>query len=50
MLESLFSKVETPTQMFSFEICETFKNTFLQGTPPVAACYINVRISSLLIL
>ena len=47
MLESLFNKVEgfrsatlfkrTPTQMFSREICESFKNVFFLRTPPVAA-------------
>ena len=40
-LESLFNKVadlkETPTQVFSSEICEIFKDTFLYRTPPVAA-------------
>ena len=28
---------ETPTQVFSCEICEMFKNIFLFRTPPVAA-------------
>ena len=28
---------ETPTQMFSCEFCEIFKNTFFQRTPLVAA-------------
>ena len=28
---------ETPTQVFSCEICDTFKNTFSDKTPPVAA-------------
>ena len=43
VLESLFNKFtglqacETPTQVFSFEICELFKNTFLYRTPPLAA-------------
>ena len=38
-LESLFNKVEeeTPTQVFSCEYCETFKNSFVFRTPPVAA-------------
>ena len=27
---------ETPTQMFSCEICESFKNAFFYRTPPVA--------------
>ena len=27
----------TPTQVFSCEICETFKNTFFYRAPPVAA-------------
>ena len=35
--------------MFSFEICKIFKKTFLQRTPLVAVCYVNMRISSLLI-
>ena len=29
--------VETPTQMFSCEICKIFNNTFFYRTPPVAA-------------
>ena len=41
VLESLFNKAaglkETPTQVFSCEICEIFKNTFFYGTTPVAA-------------
>ena len=46
VLESLFIKIlgqtcnfikETLTQVFSCEICEIFKNTFFQRTPPVAA-------------
>ena len=48
VLESLFNKVvclnacnlikkETPTQMFSCENCETFKNTFFYRTPLVVA-------------
>ena len=28
---------ETPTQVFSCEICEIFQNTFFYKTPPVAA-------------
>ena len=40
-LESLFNKVadlkETPTQVFSSEMCEIFKDTFFYRTPPVAA-------------
>ena len=37
MLESLFNKVvglrpkETPTQVFSYEICKIFKNTYFEG-------------------
>ena len=38
MLESLFNKVtglkDTPTQVFSCEICGLFKNTFFNRTPP----------------
>ena len=47
MLESLFNKVAslciqrcqkvTPTQVFSSENCEIFKNTFFYRTPLVAA-------------
>ena len=48
MLESLFKKVtglkvsnftekETPPKLFSSEYREMFKNSFLYGTPPVAA-------------
>ena len=48
MLESLFNKVaglkvcnfikiETPPQLFSSKYREIFKNSFLYGTPPVAA-------------
>ena len=33
----LFLKTQTPTQMFSGEICEIFKNTFFHRTPTVAA-------------
>ena len=29
-------KKETLAQVFSCEFCESFKNTFLYGTPPVA--------------
>ena len=32
----LYNK-ETPTQMFSCEYCEIFKNSFCYRTPPVAA-------------
>ena len=28
---------KTPTQVFSCEICEIFKNTFFYRTPPAAA-------------
>ena len=28
---------ETPTQVFSYEICENFRNTFFYETRPVAA-------------
>ena len=45
MLESLFNKdfrtatlfKKTPTQVFSREICESFKNIIFLRTPPVAA-------------
>ena len=47
MLESYFNKVaslrptnvlkEAPTQVFSCEFCENFKNTFFYRTPPKAA-------------
>ena len=46
VLQSLFSKIaglgtatllkETPTQVFSGEICKTFKNNFFYRTSPVA--------------
>ena len=32
-----FANFETPTQVFSYEICEIFKNNFLYRTSPVAA-------------
>ena len=28
----------TPTQLFSYEICDIFKNTFFYRTPSAAAC------------
>ena len=48
VLESLFNKVtglkacnfiktETPTQVFSSEYLKNFKNSFIYGTPPLAA-------------
>ena len=39
MLESLFLLYlkETPTQVFSCEYCEIFKNSFFYRTPLVAA-------------
>ena len=39
MLESPFHFIEkeTPTQVFSCEICDIFKNNFFYRTPPVAA-------------
>ena len=43
VLESLFNKketieiIETPTQVFSSEYCETFQNSFFYRPPPVAA-------------
>ena len=42
MLESLFNKVvglrpkETPTQVFSYEICKIFQNTYFEGNPLTA--------------
>ena len=30
-------KKKTPTQVFSCELCENFKNTFSYRTPPVSA-------------
>ena len=36
VLDTLFNK-ETPTQVFSCEICEIFKNTFSYRTSLVAA-------------
>ena len=42
-LSIFFNKKDTMAQVFSGEFCETFKNTFFHGTPPVAAsessCY-----------
>ena len=35
VLEQLYSK-ETPTQVFSYEYCKTFKDSFLYRSPPVA--------------
>ena len=32
-----FNKKDTPTQVFSFEICEIFNNTFFYRTAPMAA-------------
>ena len=42
MLESLFKKVAglKPTQEFSCEVCQIFKNTFFSRTPTVAASVI----------
>ena len=40
MLEYLFNKVaglKAPTQVFSSEYCKIFKNSFLYGTPLLAA-------------
>ena len=34
---SNFIKKKTLSQVLSCEFCETFKNTFVSGTPPVAA-------------
>ena len=33
--KSVESKIMTPTQVFSCEICDVFKNTFFYRTPPV---------------
>ena len=38
-----FIKNETPAQVFSFEFCETFKNTFFYSTPPVTASVFSCR-------
>ena len=35
VLEQFYSK-ETPTQVFSYEYCKTFKDSFLYRSPPVA--------------
>ena len=32
-----FIRKETPTEAFSCQFCEVFKNTFFHGTPPIAA-------------
>ena len=37
-----FVEKETPTQIFSSEICEIFKNTFFHRTSPVAAFVLSV--------
>ena len=36
--------LKTPTQVFSYEICEIFKNTFFYRIPPVAAFEILLKI------
>ena len=36
-LQAFRPEKETPTQVFSCEYCEIFKNTFFYRTPPVAA-------------
>ena len=36
-----FIKKETLPQVFSYEFCEIFKNTFFYGTPSVAA-FVNI--------
>ena len=41
--KQLFIKKETPTQVFSCEFCEIFKNSFSYGTPLVAVSYIQVE-------
>ena len=40
VLESLLNK--TPTQVFSCEICEIFKNTYFYRTPPVSSSIFSV--------
>ena len=45
-----FIKKEPPTQLFSYEFCETFKNTFFHRTPPVAASGFSFDFSSFILL
>ena len=40
----VFFLLKTPTQVFSYEICEIFKNTFFYRIPPVAAFEILLKI------
>ena len=39
-------KKKTPTQVFSYEVCEIFKNTFSYRTPPVDASVTPVAASA----
>ena len=42
-----FIKNDTPTQVFSSEICEIFKNTFFHIKPPVAASeFLSIQVPS----
>ena len=41
---SLFIKKEAPTQVFSYEFCEIFKNTFLPTLPVAASKFSVLRI------
>ena len=38
-------KKKSPIQVFSFEVCKIFKNTFFNRTPPVTACALPVAAS-----
>ena len=44
-LQHFKSPKETPTQVFSYEICEIFNNTFFYKTPPVAASELVILVS-----
>ena len=60
MLESLFEKFgglkafnfiyETPTQVFSCEIWEIFKNNFFYRTPPEAASKLSIPKINVLVI
>ena len=39
-------KKKSPIQVFSFEVCKIFKNTFFYRTPPVTACALPVAASA----
>ena len=43
-----FIKKETLAQVFSYEFCEIFQNTFFYRTPPVAASGQNEKLGRLL--